>query len=374
MKLRRVKSIDILRIVCCISVYTQHFFGMTIDEPKAFVNWYRSSVLYKTILCSFSSEIVLMAFFVTGGFFIPAALTDKDDNESLLFKMLEKSLNILIPGLAIVLITAGITAAMKPFGLSDIFDLKELFKDIFKLVIGIPGDVHIHFGYPLWFQHFMFIGYIAGFLFLIVFGRYDKVKFIAYAAVMAYTLFNSPFIFLVFCGMFGGELCYGRYSEKVHEKLKGASLCLILMITVLCLMPLVFDFDYSNAKICGPVGLLFIVLMAAMYNFEVYLNKRRDGETDGRRNRLYSFLSANTYSCYLVHFAVYCSALRVLYRISLKFGFLWRNKAVGSIVLYILITPVLWIASAIFTKLVIAPLKKSYVTMINDIKKRTNNA
>ncbi len=367
MRLRRVESIDIYRIICCISVYSMHFFGMAVDESKPYVDWFRTSVWFKSVFCFFFSELTLMAFFVTGGFFIPAAFADKDDKDSLIVKMFERCLNILIPGLAVILITAAVTGLLKPFGLSDMFSFKELFRDIFKLIIGIPGDRHIHFGYPLWFQHFMFIGYIAGFVFLMVFGKYDKLKYAAYLAVLVYTLFNSPFVFLVLCGTFAGELCYGKYSEMIHKKFGNAYVCFAIMLIAIILMPVVFSFDYSSPGICGPEGVLFIILIVSMYNLEVYVRNKNERQ-DKKKNRFTAFLSRNTYSCYLVHFLVYSSVLRVMHRVSLGFDLLWKNKMVGCMVLYILITPVLWIVSEIFTRCVMTPLKKLTVSLTGKIK------
>ncbi len=373
MKLRRVKSIDLLRIICCISLYTQHLFGLTLDESKPVVDLFKNSIWYKSIFGFFTSEIMLIAFFVTGGFFITASSTDNDDTGSLLHKMLYRSLNILIPGLCVVLITAGITAVMKPLGLADIFDLKELLRDIFKMIIGIPGEVHIHFGYPLWFQHFMFIGYIEGYLLLIAIRDHDEIAPLAYISVLLYTLFNSPYVFYVFCGMLAGDLCCRGYSEKVRKMLGKKTGVIILLITMI-LMPIFFNYRYYEPHVCGPLGILFVIFMVALYNLEVMYHEKSDPiEKRDRKTPLFDFLARNTYSCYLIHFAVFCSILRVLYRISLKFGFLWNNKAVGSIVLYIIITPITWGISEAFTRFFIIPLKGAYSYLIDRINMRNDN-
>ena len=353
MSKKKIYGIDLIRIFACISVYTHHYLGMELEPSKAGFYAFRSSAVYRNLLGVFGAEYAVIFFFVLAGFFMsyntePKAMRPLEYGKKCAFKCM----NIIIPSFLIITVTALISMPLKAVGAADIFSLKDYFYDVFKLIIGKQGDKFIHYAYPLWFQHFIFTGYICGYIFLYIFRSDPAARLAAYFPALIYLLFNSEYVFMVFMGMLAGELCSERYEKKLR-KLFGSIYINILFIAALSFaMSRVMEDHYDIPRIYGPA-----TLFAAVFVLVIYCMSTKTGE---KKHETVDFLSSHSYSCYLIHFFWICSFMRIVYRVSSDIPYLWDNSAIGCALMYVIMTVSLWAAGALFTEYVLKPLRGLY--------------
>lgn len=349
----KILGLDIIRIIACISVYTHHYLRMELEPAKAGFEAFRRSAVYKYMFGIFGAEYAVIAFFIIAGFFMSYKSGSKPSEPSAYVKKCAyRCMNIIIPSFIVITVTAVISLPMKALHMAEIFSFKDYFYDVFKLIIGIPGDKHIHYAYPLWFQHFIFAGYISGYAFLYIFRNNRKARMAAYLPVLIYLLFNSEYTFMIFMGMLAGDLCAGKCEVRLRKIFKNRIINVLALIMLSAVMSYIMKDNYDSPIIYGPAALCF-----AIFVLIVYCMSGPEGE---KKNVMIDFLSSNSYSCYLTHFFLICSVMRIVYRISLKIPGLWQNDILGCSVLYIFMTVILWIAGFVFTKYVLTPLKRFY--------------
>ncbi|MCR5421148.1 MAG: acyltransferase family protein [Lachnospiraceae bacterium] len=356
---RKIPGLDILRIIACISVYSMHYCAMELEESKEAIATFRESAWAKSIFGLFWNGEATVVFFVMAGFFITYRRYNSE--EDIVRTCIYRCLNILVPTLIVIFFTAGVTFILKFVNMSDMFSVVDIIKDVVKLIIGLPGDKHIHYAYPLWFQHYIFIGYLAGYTFVYIFRRDNRIKYITYLIVLLYTLVNSEYMYMIFFGMLAGELCTGRYKNTVSRIFKNNKICYMMLFAMLSILAAVFDINYDSPIIYGPS--VFIISVILVLFFCISMNDYQEGKTNIRNKRIYYIinrLSADSYSCYLIHFFIFCSVMRIIYKITLKFSFFWVNQAAGCIILYIVMTVVLWLFGDLFHQFVLRPLNKLY--------------
>ncbi len=348
----KIYSIDIIRILACISVYTHHYLGMELEPAKAgYIAFYKSD-LFKYMLGICSGGYAVIAFFVIAGFFMSYNTCSKPMlSEDYGKKCVYKCMNIIIPSFLVITVTAMISLPMKAAGIAEIFSLKEYFLDIFKLIMGIQGDKHIHYAYPLWFQHFIFVGYIWGYIFLYVFRRNRKSGLLIYFPVLIYLLFNSEYNFMIFMGLLAGELCSGRYERQLRRIFGNTFLNIFFLMLLSMAMSVTIEENYDLPKIYGPSTMLFALLLVIVY----CMNKA----AEGKKKVVIEFLSSNSYSCYLIHFFWMCSFMRIVYHLFLRRSGSTSDTVI-CIVMYIIMTISLWIAGFLFNRFALVPLKASY--------------
>ena len=349
----KIYGIDIIRILACVSVYTHHYLRMELEPAMDGFNAFRSSSLFRYLLGVFGAEYAVIAFFVIAGFFM-SYNTRTESLRPLEYgkKCAYKCMNILIPSFLVITATALIALPLKIAGMADIFSIRDYFLDLFKLTVGIQGDKHIHYAYPLWFQHFIFMGYISGYIFLYVFRKDRRIRLAAYFPALIYLLFNSEYTFMVFMGMLAGELCAGEYEKRLRKIFGNVFLNILFMIMLSSGMSMVIRENYDSPQIYGPATLLFVLLLLTVY----CMSKAEEG----KKYKIIDFLSSNSYSCYLIHFFLMCSLMRIVYRIFRHTSLPGRNNTLFCAVMYIIMTISLWILGYIFNKYVLKPLKRSY--------------
>ena len=360
---RRIYGIDIVRIFSCISVYTQHYLGMELDNSKDAVGAFRESPWFKSIFGIFWGELVLISFFVISGFFITYNSDRGRDLRDRLRSCVYRCLSIIIPTAFVILFTAFVTMIMRLFDMSDMFSLKEVGRDMFKVLVGIPGDKHIHYAYPLWFQHFMLMGYIYGYVFVALFAKYDRLRPVAYVAVLVYSLFNSEYTYMVFMGMAAGEICSDRNAPRMPVFLRNNGICSVLLLAIMSVMAAVYSMDYDRPIIYGPAALFISLILILIFCIDKNLCAGPDEtrrEYPSRWHKIIDFLSENTYACYLIHFFVFCSLMRIIYRLSFQIPIIWKDNNTGCIVMYVMMTLLVWTGALFFTKFVLSPLKRIY--------------
>lgn len=356
---KRIYGIDIVRIVACISVYSQHYLGMELKNSQAAVRAFRESPWFKSVFGIFWGELVLIAFFVIAGFFITYGNDRNIDPQRRIKSCVYRCLNVVVPTVTVILFTALVTLIMKLIGMSDMFSIKDVGSDLVKVVIGLPGDKHIHYGYPLWFQHFILLGYIFGYAFVLLFeGR--RMKMPAYAAVLVYTLINSEYMYMVFMGMLAGELCSGQYAVRIRKIFGRNRVCIAALAAVIIVMAAVYSLDYNDPLIYGPGTAFVSIVLILVYCLSMNIDEKKDGKQPVRNHKIIDFLSENSYACYLIHFFIFCSIMRIVYRITEKVPFFWNNDIAGCIIMYILMTVTVWSCGFLFTRYVLTPLKKKY--------------
>lgn len=349
----KIYGIDIVRILACVSIYSHHYLGMELEPAKEGFNALRSSGMFGYRFGVFGAESALIAFYVISGFFMSYNIgTEPMQPLEYGKKCTYKCMNIIIPTVIVITATALISLPLELAGMADIFSIRDYFFDLFKLIIGIKGDKHIHYAYPLWFQHFIFIGYIFGYIFLYVFRKDQRIRLTAYFPVLIYTLFNSEYVFMVFMGMLAGELCTGKYEKRLKKIFGNVFVDVVFMIILSVGIAVSIKVEYNSPEICGPTTLLIAVFLLIVYCMS-------DAES-GRRYKVIDFFSSNTYSCYLIHFFIMCSFMRVVYGIMLRTSLHERNNALFCIIMYVILTIILWTAGYIFNKYVLKPLKGIY--------------
>ncbi len=349
----KIYGIDIIRILSCISVYTHHYLRMELEPAMEGFNAFRRSSMFKYLFGILGAEYAVIAFFVIAGFFMSYnTVTEPIQSLEYARKCTYKCMNIIIPSFIIITATALISLPLKIAGMAEIFSIREYFFDLFKLIIGIQGDKHIHYAYPLWFQHFIFMGYIFGYIFLYVFRNEQRIRLAAYFPVLIYSLFNSEYVFMVFTGMLAGELCAGKYEKWLRKIFGNVFLDVLFMIILSSGMSFVIKEHYDIPGIYGPATLLFVLFLLIVYCVS--------DSAEGNKHKAIDFLSSNSYSCYLIHFLIMCSIMRVIYRIILRTSLHERSNVVFCLIMYVIFTMILWITGYIFNEYVLKPLKGLY--------------
>ena len=349
----KIYGIDIIRIVACISVYTHHYLRMELEPAKAGFETFRSSGLFKGLFGILGAEYAVIAFFVIAGFFM-AYNTGGEPMQPYEYgkKCAYKCMNIIIPSILVITVTALIALPMKAAGMAEIFSIKEYFRDLFKLIIGIPGDKHIHYAYPLWFQHFIFMGYIFGYSYLYVLRNNRRIRLIAYFPILIYLGFNSEYAYMIFMGMFAGELCSGRYEKHLRKIFGNRIMDIVLLTGLSSAMSVIIEDHYDIPRIYGPATMLFAIFIIIVYCMRGTEKKKGTG--------IMEFLSSNSYSCYLIHFFWMCSFMRVVYRVFMHTSLPEKNNMLFCVLMYIILTASLWTTGCIFNKYVLKSLRGLY--------------
>ncbi len=359
----KIYGIDIIRILSCISVYTHHYLRMELEPAMEGFNAFRRSSMFKYLFGILGAEYAVIAFFVIAGFFMSYnTVTEPIQSLEYARKCTYKCMNIIIPSFIIITATALISLPFKIAGMAEIFSVREYFFDLFKLIIGIQGDKHIHYAYPLWFQHFIFIGYIFGYVFLYVFRKEQRIRLVAYFPVLIYSLFNSEYVFMVFMGMLVGELCAGKYEKRLKGLFGNLFWDVVFMVILSSGMSFVIKEHYDIPRIYGPATLLFALFLLIVYCVS-------DSE-EGKKHKAIDFLSSNSYSCYLIHFFIMCSIMRVISRVMLRTPLLEINNTMFCLIMYVILTIILWMTGCIFNRYVLTPLKGFYVRIWSGVEAR----
>ena len=127
-------------------------------------------------------------------------------------------------------------------------------------------------------------------------------------------------------------------------------------------MSLVIRENYDSPQIYGPATLLFALFLLIVYCICV--------TEEGNKYTVIDFLSSNSYSCYLIHFFIMCSIMRIIYSVMLRTTLPERNNVAFCMIMYVVFTVILWIAGYIFNKYVLKPLKGLYDRIWSEVEAR----
>lgn len=285
---KRLFFIQIMRVICCIGVFTGHFLGKALPSAmsNSFLTWLRHGFMSRTIFSyCWQGDNNVVVFLVLGGFLVTYV-----NNESRVRfrpeRLIKKMCYVFIPALIVLLLSIGIHFSVHMMGYNSLFDIGEIYSDLRNLALG--GG--IHYSYQLWYIPSMMTCYVFSYVYIAVSADSKYIRYALYPLFFLWAYEKYGYCLSVYIiGMICGEI--GNYvaRKKIRYSKSGAAIGIIALLVspFLCNQQ---HLDLNNKVMLAVAISIFILGMLIAGK----------GFTDNE-NRTVDWLDKSNFAFYLLH-------------------------------------------------------------------------
>lgn len=349
--MKKIRTIQILRIIACIGVFGGHFLGIALpsEMSKAFLTCLRNSWISRTILSYFyQGDTNVTIFYVIGGFFLVYTSKKSSTIKELLIKLLNKISNLLIPSMVIILLSSGIYLISNYYGnYRLLFDLPKLANDLRQLLV--PGK-EMYYAYQLWYIRVMLRCYILGTIILICITRERRFKHAIYiVCLMIFGMKQSTAYFAMVLGMMAAD--YGEVIVNNKKKVKHVNIFVVLLF-------MIAPFTYNEQHL-QSINKMVLSLVVALAIFWMFIAERSADSVFLKNTKIIDWFDTNSYAFYLVHVLVLNILSYPLYQVLM----IWFGEyEMGVIIVdYFISLGITWMIAYIYNSIVIKRNKMIYI-------------
>ena len=257
---------------------------------------------------------------------------------------MNKILNLIIPSVVIIVLSAGVYWILNCFGEYRLyFSIEEMKNDIQQLFF--LGE-EMYYAYQLWYICSMLRCYILGSFVFVCLGKARRLKhFIYMVCTITFFIMQSVAYFSVIVGMIVAD-----YEDEVIKKgikiKKSASLALFLSM--------IAPFMYNEQNL-GSINKMILALVIACVFFLLLVTEANVVKTFEKKGKIVDWLDVNSYSFYLVHVLILNLLSYPLYEFLMNK--MAKYEVIVLIINYLVSMFVGWCVAYLFNNFVIKKIK-----------------